>query len=110
MTPQNMEKQLDDLLDVAILGWSKQGRSEDEIFGVKNFMTGLGEKMLQETFQAGEREMLVKVSDAITERRYALEREGRLANDDSDRVKIYERILETGKIHERIVALTPKEE
>lgn len=44
--------------------WSKQGRTEEQIWAVKNFLTGAGEKVVHEAYSRGNDEAVDRMTDA----------------------------------------------
>jgi hypothetical protein len=59
--PKEWEERLKLMKTLGVDEWIKQGRSEEQIYGVKNFLTGLGGarilKLLTTEREAGRREM-----------------------------------------------------
>jgi hypothetical protein len=59
-------------IETAIEEWIKQGRSEEQIYGVRNFMSGRGERYIKENFVSKE-EIKTRVEKVIKRLKNRLE-------------------------------------
>ena len=41
------KKEIWDTINAAVAEWSKQGRTDEQVYGVKNFLTGLGKNAIE---------------------------------------------------------------